>query len=796
MPSAAKALLFPSGFELVAAAHDIGKVSPTFVQKIKRACSEGEHNIPSFDGVDSDFERRWGGHAGVSELTAKAAGAPELIPRILGQHHGSVAPVGGYCTRHHLHGGTPWLNERLRLLSELRSEFDVDWPPVEQSHQVLALSGLTTVADWIGSGKHFHDPAEDWRSKIDISISESGFDAPAYRKGLSFSEVFDFDPREEQSALIHAIKQPGVYALEAPMGVGKTEAALFAAYRLLTAGSASGVYFALPTRMTSDRIFTRFESFLDRILAAPIARKLVHSHAWMKSAEFGEDAQPGGEWFDQRKRGLLARFGVGTIDQALMAAMNVKHGFVRAFGLAGKVVILDEVHSYDAYTGTILAELISLLRELHCTVIILSATLNTRQRSSFIGSHESNEYPLISGSAKDDIPFAIPVRSKSDNLVTLTWVKHHDALVEEALRRAECGQQILWIENSVADAQSIYSSLAARSAQIGVEHGLLHSRFTPLHREQKEARWTTIFGKSAPHRSDRGRILVGTQVLEQSLDLDADYMVTRFAPTDMLLQRMGRLWRHSETPRPSAAKREFAIIAPTLEQILNDTPASFKRTLSVYSPYVLARTLEVWEGRDRIRLPSEIRELIDKTYKDRVESGQWEQLLLRLNRRRRELTGVAESTLSLGGSTLSEIHAETRWRNVETCQLLLLQQFIVRSKETELRTLDQHKITIPLRQSGKMSRDDHRRTAVELHQHILTVPAHVPLPYCKRETLARAGLGAFLYLGDPTVDESLVKVALVDDSTYIYDIAGGASTQSEVRYDQKFGFRTMTDLMQ
>jgi len=150
----------------------------------------------------------------------------------------------------------------------------------------------------------------------------------------------------------------------------------------LSSGQSSGIYFALPTQLTSNKIFDRFQDFLGEVLAddCPHRSLLLHANAWLFETDMGEEGRPGGAWFNQSKRGLLAPFAVGTIDQALMAAMNVKHGFVRAFGLAGKIVILDEVHTYDAYTGSLMDALVQLLRQLNCTVIILSATLNQERR--------------------------------------------------------------------------------------------------------------------------------------------------------------------------------------------------------------------------------------------------------------------------------------------------------------------------------------------------------------------------------------------------------------------------------
>ncbi|WP_410315314.1 DEAD/DEAH box helicase, partial [Klebsiella pneumoniae] len=159
-----------------------------------------------------------------------------------------------------------------------------------------------------------------------------------------------------------------LYILEAQMGMGKTEAALYAAYQMLVQEKATGIYFALPTQLTSNKIYDRFNAFLHQIVSTetPQHALLLHSGAWLMDTEMGEEGSPGGAWFNHRKRGLLAPFAVGTIDQALMAVMNVKHGFVRAYGLAGKVVILDEVHTYDLYTGTILNALVEFLCQIDC----------------------------------------------------------------------------------------------------------------------------------------------------------------------------------------------------------------------------------------------------------------------------------------------------------------------------------------------------------------------------------------------------------------------------------------------
>ena len=765
-------LLYPDGFPLAAACHDIGKISPAFVEKLRRVCDPESNTLPAITGINPSLESQWGGHAGVSQITARALGAPDFVPEILGQHHGFAPPVAGLRADDEPFGGPAWQAERVRLVEALKQALQADWPQVSNMAQARVLAGLTSVADWIGSGQYFEDPDQPWQQSIGKALDAAGFVPPTYRSGLEFTDIFGFTPRTEQSALIDQVERPGVYVLEAPMGLGKTEAALFAAYHMLSIGQASGIYFALPTQLTSNKIYERFNSFLQRILTedCPHRSLLLHANAW-QITDIGEDGRPGGAWFNQSKRGLLAPFSVGTIDQALMAAMNVKHGFVRAFGLAGKVVILDEVHTYDAYTGTLLDALVELLQALHCTVIILSATLNQERRGQLIGCElQANGYPLITARPNGRSVAEMALPSGGSESVELQLLEDEQLAMEEALTRAERGQQVLWIENTVAEAQQRYLVIAARGHELGVTCGLLHSRFTADDRQTIEDYWVNQFGKPGwGQRSLEGRILVGTQVLEQSLDIDADFMVTRFAPTDMLLQRMGRLWRHSETPRAAGATRECWILAPELHKAIQQPLAAFGSSAYVYSPYVLCRSLEVWQSLTRLTLPEAIRPLIESTYAIRVEAepmSRWLHELEQGTRRRKgriALRQLARVTLAENGNTLPESKAQTRYSETDNLEVLLLKR-IERDRDgtiTTLTLLDGRQLHLPLKRY-QLGKAEWRSLSATLMRQIVAIhPQHAPhaLP---QTVLEKFGLQHCFYLGNPAQDEALLRVALVD----------------------------------
>lgn len=773
--------LFPPGSALTAACHDIGKVSPTFYNLIHHHC-----RLPLLPGFSFELERNWGGHAGVSLISAKAMLAPAYVPEILGQHHGFLPKVEHYSATDKVFGGHLWQKEREKLVEQLKVFFQEDWPQIKNIATVRLLSGLTSVADWVGSGQYFDDPQEPWQEKVSKALDEAGFILPTYRLGLSFSQIFGFSPRTAQEQYFKHVKGPGVYILEAPMGLGKTEAALYAAYRLLEQGKAGGIYFALPTQLTSNKIYERFNQFLDVILApeCPHRALLLHGNAWLVNTEMGEEGRPGGSWFHQGKRGILAPFAVGTIDQALMAAMNVKHGFVRAFGLAGKVVILDEVHTYDTYTGTIIDALLDLLVELDCTVLILSATLNKERREELIGVkvHDDN-YPLITAFAKTgqsipsdtDSPRELPISVQQEQKARVLLQRDLEKAIDEALYRAEIGQQVLWIENTVGEAQQRYLDLASRSVGLGIECGLLHSRFTLEDRETIEDRWVSLYGKAGMLNGERGaqgRILVGTQVLEQSLDIDADFLVSRFAPSDMVLQRLGRLWRHQETPRPVGARQEAWLLAPELEAAQKDPYTTFGDSAYVYSPYVLCRSLEVWQQYTTVHLPTDIRKIINATYETRIEEGSMRRWLYELqegNRYRkgqRALSQLAQITLAEVGPTQSEVKAQTRYSEVDSIDVLLLRNIShdASTNTGKLTLLDGSIVHLPLNK-GQLNRYQWRQlTACLMRQMVQVSVANAPKKNNKQQ-LMHYGLHHCFYLGakawEQYEDESLLRVALV-----------------------------------
>ncbi len=790
LPDWLRKKFFPKGSELVAAAHDIGKISPGFQEKIYYALNNQRLHLAASLALDKHI----GGHSAVSRAAVNNQG--RYIPEILGRHHGS-SPLETGSPDDDKYGGPIWQGERENTLEKLKTVFSGKWPDVNSEIHADVLSGLTTIADWIGSGDVFSSikPDEPVEQLIKKSLDDAGFINPIIRKKLKFEDIFPpYEPYPFQQVTISAVDGPGVYIIEAPMGLGKTEAALYSAYRVMEKKRATGIYFALPTQLTSDKIHERMNQFLNAILDDSCPRRealLLHGDAWIKKTSAGEEGEPGRSWFDYRKRGLLAPFAVGTIDQALMAVMNVRHGFVRTFGLAGKVVILDEIHTYDSYTGTIINFLVRSLKELHCTIIILSATLALNRRAELIGDRsdqgglEYAPYPAVTVFPKKGDIETIPAVTEEFGSVKVDICHGDDDAFNEALERAGNGQQVLWLENTVEEAQIRYKLFGARAADWDLDCGLIHSRFLKADRAKNESKWVDIFGKSGiEQRNRKGRILVGTQVLEQSLDIDGDFMVSRICPSDMLLQRIGRLWRHrrNDEIRPPGAKREIWILAPELEKAINNED-EFGKTAYVYAPYILCRTLELWRNLEMIRLPDQMRDVIEQTYSERVEKCRMAQYKQSIEKNREKLERMARIGISKSGKTLPESKASTRFSEMESVDVLLIRAIQYKHEEIHLKTMDGSVLVLPkgLKYRGG---EKWRGTAVELKKNMVTTPEKKAPVFVKRELQF---LKDYVYLGDD--GEHPFRAALVKSSGELTGFdRQPVSTEYKLRYDSGLGY--------
>jgi len=726
LPACVRGLLGsnPAG---TAANHDLGKISPGYQLRYFR--EQLRQRLPELAAhALATYETK---HALIGELAVNASlGAERSAPGLAaGAHHGVRDDKG---LRHDdaVVGGPAWASERLGLARRLAAEFgSLAADPHADSH---VLAGLVCVADWIGSDERFFDPGTT-RARAESeataarAVAGCGWRPVVFKPGLSFADVFGFEPYRLQLDLIDAVREPGLYVFEAPMGSGKTEAALYAAYRLITSGANAGLYFGLPTRLTSDKIHERVSAFLHHVAGGDTAVRLAHGSAWLREYEHGgERLAPGNEWFNPSKRALLMPFAVGTIDQALMSVIKVRHFFVRSFGLAGKVVILDEVHSYDVYTGTLLDLLVRRLLDMSCTVIVLSATLTGARRAKLLADPEKaagvSDYPLITAETRGGCWVrageAPPPTHVDVDLADLT----DGEIAQRATQHAATGECVLCIANTVARAQAWYNQVKAAMVEGAFGVGLLHSRFPPYRRGELEEVWTRALGKEGPR--PHGCVLVATQVVEQSVDLDADFMISELAPTDMLLQRLGRLWRHPRSERP-CTRASLLVVTRDLDGCgsHDDLIAALgKPNARVYAPYVLWRTYQVWKRIHRLRLPGHIRGLLDETYAEPPDdrAAFVEEARKALGQRAAKLRdlAIAARADAYGFPTMrDDERALTRYSDYPTLDALIIRSVTSTGSAATLALL-----------SGKRIRvDDTRRVPpylAEIHRNLVWLPRY------------------------------------------------------------------------
>ena len=356
------------------------------------------------------------------------------------------------------------------------------------------------------------------------------------------------------------------------------------------------------------------------------------------------------EWFTYRKRGLLSPFGVGTIDQVLLAILQAKHMFVRLFGLSHKTIIIDEVHAYDTYMTTLLERLLEWLAALGSSVVLLSATLPRSQKDALLNAYLRGlgaqdkqprfdaAYPRISwvsGNAELDSR-TVSVSPRGTKEARLEWTVGSlpaqagspfplGERLAQALTKGGCAAVIC---NTVHRAQEVYRALEpyfSGTAEDGQpELDLLHAQYTFQARDEREKRSLTRFGKPGESTSRPNKaVLVATQVIEQSLDLDFDVMVSDMAPADLLLQRLGRLHRH-ERPRPNALEwPQLLVCQPEME---GDVPRFDPGTTAVYDSHILLRSWLTLRGRATIQVPDDVESIIADVYDDRHPHDLSEQL--------------------------------------------------------------------------------------------------------------------------------------------------------------------------
>lgn len=684
------------------AVHDIGKATPIFQVK---ASIDNELDIlvlkqlkqAGFTHLDKYIAKQLKDvrHNISGQYILTKEGINLCVANIIGAHHG--IPVCEHKAEDAFYGYTSsfyqddnnnspiailWQTLQKTLvhnaLTKCGFKAASDLPCVRQPAQVI-LSGLLIMADWIASNEEYFPLIPLDTCKVEAKRVQTGFEkwyeerthawqpkayTPDIYQTRFGSTIIEYDKKfipndiqEKVANLVHKIANPGIIILEAPMGKGKTEAALVVVEELAKQTNRTGMFFGLPTQATSNSMFGRITDWL-RHFDGKQSIRLIHGKAQLneqfanlpKSSCIYEDDTCDddnrsshnigssendttkisvNDWFAGRKLSILDDFTVGTVDQILLMALKQKHLMLRHLGFSNKVVVIDEVHAYDAYMSVYLYQALRWLGAYRVPVVILSATLPSNKRKQLVENYmngaekfttaakpsdfDTNEaYPLLTYNdgqtikqfsdfdTEQGVNYEIQCKSQSES--------EREAIVELVRKLTPDGGVVGVIVNTVRRAQEFAQCCMEAFGEDNV--ALLHSSFIATDRYSKEKQLINTIGKDGqrPHF----KIIIGTQVIEQSLDIDFDVLITDLAPMDLLLQRMGRLHRHHNTKRPKNLQTPKVYVLHCSDYDFD------KGSAYIYSPFILFRTeyflKQHLQTKSMINLPNDISPLVQSVY--------------------------------------------------------------------------------------------------------------------------------------------------------------------------------------
>lgn len=695
----------------LAAVHDIGKATPAFACQVEALAGpmvDAGLKMPTQGQFGPD--RRIAPHALAGQLllgewleercgwTGRGWGQFAVV---VGGHHG-VPPEHGQIKAlddrvHLLRSLGPsrvvWRRVQDELLDACADEYGVRgrleaWRAVKlpQPVQVL-LSAVVIVADWIASNPELfpYFPQDEYRTRAErVAAAWRGLDLPgpwealepAGDTGALFAGRFDLPTgagvRPVQEAAVRVARGmavPGLLVVEAPMGEGKTEAALAVAEVFAARSGAGGVLFALPTMATGNAMFPRLLDWLGRLPGREEGDRsvlLAHSKAalneeyaslmrgsrqqvaaveldaeaerWRPSREAaGEAGLVAHAWLRGRKKAMLSSFVAGTVDQLLFAGLKSRHLALRHLAVAGKVVVIDEAHAYDTYMSVYLDRVLSWLGAYGVPVVVLSATLPAVRRrelaeayagaaagaAGFAEVEGAGGYPLLTAVTPGQTPAVeSPAASARHFDVRLERLDDDLTVLAERLgAELDGGGCVLVVRNTVKRVLETARVLRERFGAANVT--VAHSAFVDVDRAANDAGLLARFGPpgKAGGRPAGPHIVVASQVAEQSLDVDFDLLVTDLCPVDLLLQRMGRLHRHQRGPgqrdRPERLRTARCLV--TGADWAADVPEPVRGSVAVYGMYALLRSAAVLlphlaGGGRPVRLPQDISPLVQGAY--------------------------------------------------------------------------------------------------------------------------------------------------------------------------------------
>lgn len=639
---------FTKWISAMIALHDIGKIDFKFQVKLDEENASSldlllKENIDPEMFMNLDFRHEKYGTS-VIKKTLKVSYREELAC-IIGMHHQHPNAKHKEEMKHYPNLYAIQTDLQKNFITTISEKLNVNFEKKKlafDNHSVWwnLFLGLLILSDWIASSNDFI--VEECTNYVNASKVKAlellkkyslttGSPIPSYDSFTECFHISETSMRGIQKICAEKLEYgPGLTIIEAATGEGKTEAALYTAFKTCENLKKTGLYIGMPTSATSNQMYDRFKA----TLSGKGNIKLVHSNAWLReeNAFFESEEITAAEWLSSSKRSLLCQNAVGTVDQSMYAVLRIKYSMLRFLGLLDKVVIFDEVHAYDCYMKNIVKRMLEWFRDSEIPVIMLSATLPDEVKKEYVSIYNkkyepSNKYPLVtyaSASASAIKEFSCEsFKNEKIHINFMECLENYETYADAIIKSIENGGNIACICNTVEGAQRTYEAVKKISDEIPVY--LFHSRYSSVDRKNIEEKIIKTFGKFKTEERPIKSIVITTQVIEQSLDIDFDYMFTEIAPIDLILQRLGRVKRFDNLiKRPTEYDGKNKKIT-----IFTSDKSDYKKSKKVYFDLILKRTEEILTSSAIITIPDDTRKLINFVYKnsmDREHLKEWSQL--------------------------------------------------------------------------------------------------------------------------------------------------------------------------
>ena len=620
----------------ICAIHDIGKIHPTFQGRDEEALEILKHEGLNQVSFDTRFRHEQYGANIFDSLSVYDADMKnsDIISQIIRMHHQKEQKKNSDIDIIKIDDkekAKKWRNIQNEIYDYIKNVFQFDNlnlinKNISKSELFVvqnAILGIMITADWIASNHYVFDNQpyknideflESRKIQVLKFLNNEGMIRQQIPVMQDFRSTFGFNGRPVQNDVEKIVHKNNIKCMliESDCGSGKTEAALYAASVLGNRSGLSGIYMGLPTGVSAEAIQDRVDEFLT---AHDMRNTKLYTSKSMLLREPGKKPV----WTDMSRQRLLAASAVGTVDQVMTAARLVRFESVRMDGLASKVLIIDEIHAYDAYMLAVIKDLLKICGELGVPVIMLSATLPISTKSDLLGVlgdgniELHNGYPMISYVTKDGkVHEHVSHQYMPDKKIScelLPILNDNDKIARYAVDAVKDGGCECVIMNTVADAICVYDKIK-KNKKDDCKIILYHSRMTINARDEKSREILEMCGKDRTKRPERV-IIVGTQVLEQSLDIDVDYMITAICPIDLLFQRIGRYHRHGD----AGTIREHVVVANIVKVLIPFDLSSYGGTEYVYKKCYLDATIDaINEHNGHLLIPSGMPDMINYVY--------------------------------------------------------------------------------------------------------------------------------------------------------------------------------------